>query len=85
MDVKATLNQYISSVMLHEVGPGTLGDDTPLIEGGIIDSMNLIKLVSFVEQAFGVKVLDEELDIDNFRSLEAITRFVERKKSPSGT
>lgn len=79
MDVKSTLKKYIAEEMLHEAGAGRLEDDAPLIEGGIIDSMNLIRLVAFIEERFGIKIEGEELDIDNFRTLAALSAFVQKK------
>jgi acyl carrier protein len=38
-----------------------------------------MQLVQFVETTFGVSVESEDLDIDNFRSIDALSSFVERK------
>jgi acyl carrier protein len=37
--------------------------------------------VQFVEQAFGITCDSEDLEIDNFRSIDALTAFVRRKQS----
>jgi acyl carrier protein len=40
-----------------------------------------MQLVNFVEKEFGVTVADEDLDLDNFRTLAAMDALVERKRA----
>ncbi len=58
-----------------------LPDDADLIASGVLDSLNLLRLVSFVQRTFAITVDDEELAPQNFRSLSAIAAFVVRKKN----
>jgi acyl carrier protein len=51
-----------------------------LLAGGVIDSLSLMEVVSFVEQQYGIEVNDQDLVADNFRSLQSIQEFVELKK-----
>jgi acyl carrier protein len=51
-----------------------------LLAGGVIDSVTLMEVVSFVEQEYGIRVADEDLVADNFRSLDGIRGFVELKQ-----
>lgn len=46
---------------------------------GFVNSLLAMQLVAFVEKEFDVRVEDEDLDLDNFRSINAISRLVERK------
>ena len=55
-----------------------LGDDADLIASGVLDSLNLLRLVSFLEKKFKLKVEDEDLAPQNFRSLNAISEYVTR-------
>lgn len=79
MDVQSTIKQYIVTEIMHEMNPGVLDNDAALIEGGIIDSMNLIKLVAFLEERFRIKIGEEELDIDNFKTVNSLTDFINKK------
>lgn len=54
------------------------GDDN-LLESGIIDSLGILDLVSFLEQEFGVVVADDELIPENFQSVDRLRLFVEQK------
>ena len=46
---------------------------------GFVNSMFALQLVNFVETTFGITVEDEDLEIDNFNSVNAIVNLVERK------
>jgi acyl carrier protein len=59
--------------------PKKIGDGTLLFDEGIFDSMGLLNLISFLEEDFGVKVADSELDASNFGSIDAIASFLERR------
>jgi acyl carrier protein len=52
-----------------------------LLESGIIDSLGILDLVSFLEQEFGIVVADDELVPDHFQSVAHLTRFVEHKRN----
>jgi methoxymalonate biosynthesis acyl carrier protein len=57
----------------------TLSDDDNIFALGFVDSVFAIQLVCFVEDTFEVKVIDADLDIDNFSSVNRIVEFVNRK------
>lgn len=50
-----------------------------LLESGIIDSLGILDLVSFLEQEFAIAVADDELLPENFESVDRLSCFVERK------
>ena len=55
-------------------------DDASFLEEGIIDSMNVMELIAFVEESFGIQINDDEIMPDNFDSVSRIAAFVERKR-----
>lgn len=57
-----------------------IGDDDPLLRTGILDSLGILEVVSFIEQEFAVHVDDEELVPESFESITTIARFVDRKR-----
>ena len=57
----------------------TLADDDSLLGSGIVDSLGILELVGFVEEAFGVTVDVEDLQPENFQSIDRIAIFVESK------
>jgi len=50
---------------------------------GFVNSLLAMQLVAFVEKEFGIRVEDEDLDLDNFRSIDAISSLVARKQGTS--
>jgi acyl carrier protein len=76
--LKSELAAFISKNLIGSERKITVDDKTALIEEGIIDSMGLMQIVSFLEERAGVRVPDEEVGPDNFETLEAIDRMVKR-------
>ena len=53
-------------------------DDTALFSMGLIDSLNVIELVTFVEEQLGWSVPPREITLENFDSVGQILRFASR-------
>ena len=58
-----------------------LKDTDALLETGILDSLGVLDLVSFIEQKFSIGMTDEELMPENFQTIERIAAFVASKKN----
>lgn len=58
-------------------------DSDPLLESGVLDSLGVLDLVSFVEQEYSVHVADDELTPENFQTIDRIAAFIESKSSTS--
>lgn len=56
------------------------GDDDSLLDSGIIDSLGILDIVTFLEEGFGISVSDEDLSPENFDSVGALVRFVNGKR-----
>ncbi len=53
---------------------------TLLFKEGLFDSMAFVLIIDFLEETFCIRISDEDLIEENFESIEAITKFVFRKK-----
>lgn len=51
-----------------------------LVDTGIIDSMGLIEIASFIHTSFGFKVEEHDMNRENFGSVLRIVSFIDRKK-----
>lgn len=78
MNVKKELKDFIVDRFL-DGNSSRLQDEDSLFEAGIIDSLGVLNLVSFLEKSFGVRVKDEELTPENFETVNSIHDFVNRK------
>lgn len=74
---KARIREFVGRHLRgHE-----LRDEEDVFASGFVNSMFAMQLVQFVEQEFGIAVENEDLEIDNFRSVNAIAALVERKRA----
>jgi acyl carrier protein len=77
----AQVKQYILETFLPGENPDELKETTPLISGGILDSIATLKLVMFLEERFGISVEAHEADREHLDTLSDIAALVERKKA----
>lgn len=73
--VKETVKRFI----LNSINIRHLDDDDNLFESGIVNSLFAVQLMTFIEKTFAIEVGMDDLDIENFKSLNAATAFVVRK------
>jgi acyl carrier protein len=76
----STVKDFILREFLPGEDPNELQDDTPLITGGILDSIATLKLVSFLEEQFGISVAAHEADVDHLNTIQDIASLVARKQ-----
>jgi acyl carrier protein len=79
--IQTILRSYIADTFLDEESASELTNSTPLITGGILDSINTLKLVLFLEERFKIDVEAHEVGIDHLDSVEKIGRLVYSKKA----
>ena len=82
IDVEQKIKAYIASNILFSDNGYPYPDDASFLDKGIVDSMNVLELVSFVEKQFGIAVEDQDLVPDNFDSVSKLAEYV-RRKSPA--
>jgi methoxymalonate biosynthesis acyl carrier protein len=74
-DNKAKIARYLARFF-----PGhELSDDEDIFSLGFVNSMFAMQLVTFVEHEFCITIENEDLELDNFRTVNAIAGLVERK------
>ena len=73
-------NHIAKNILFNDKGY-PYSDEASFVEEGVIDSMNVMELILFVEESFGVEVADEEIIPDNFNSVRKIANYV-RAKNP---
>jgi acyl carrier protein len=73
------LSSFIAKNILKQ--PGRVIDaDEKLISSGLIDSFSLMDLVLFIEDTYGVRIEDTELNADTFDSLNQLAALIESRK-----
>ena len=77
-EIAGKLRAYIQEVFLFG-DDLEYADDASLMQAGIIDSVGVLELVSYIEEEFGITVEDDELIPANFDSLANIADYLGRK------
>ena len=76
MKDKETIRQFVQSELMRGKKVSGLAGTDNLIESGVIDSLGIQVLISFLEKNFSVSIADEDLIPDNFETVDAIWAFV---------
>ncbi len=67
--------------LLKEVRPDVdFENETALIDDGILDSMDVVSIISNIDDVFGVQIRITELDPENFNSVENLWNLIESLK-----
>ena len=69
--------KYIQENLLTGKGKIELSHEEDLLGSGLLDSMGVMRLVGFVEETFNMKIPPEDIVIENFMDVKAITNYVE--------
>ncbi|WP_459283038.1 acyl carrier protein [Paenibacillus vandeheii] len=76
-DVKVRIKEFLDRYLKkHE-----LQDSDDIFSLGYVNSLFAMQLVMFLEKDFGIQVDNKDLDMNNFKSINAICEFLERKAS----
>ncbi|MFJ9368830.1 acyl carrier protein [Nocardia sp. NPDC101769] len=77
-DIERPIVEYISA-MVAEAGGVPVNRETPLLEAGLLDSINLVKLVHFLEERFKISIPDTEIRAELFESPANIAAYVSQR------
>ena len=81
--VNFTLRQFITR-HFSQARTHALADEDPLLASGIVDSLGVLDLVTFIESEFRVTVADEDLIPEHFNSIGRIAAYIETKQKNTG-
>ncbi len=70
----------IRNYIMENVNLQDLNDDFDIFEAGLVNSLFAIELMTFLEKAFNIKVTMDDLDMENFKTVNSTGRFVQRKR-----
>ena len=77
--VKSKVREHIISSSFNE--ENKIDENTMIFKEGILDSMGLMTLITFLEEEFGIATQDTDLVEENFETITAIKNFVSQKLS----
>jgi acyl carrier protein len=81
MDDTTKIKTFIVEEFMPDVPVEDLESDYDLLEGGVVDSLGLLKVVAWLETEFDIGVDDAELGPESFRTVDAIKAFVDQSRA----
>lgn len=82
-DIQKTVKEYILKEFLPGEDPEELTETTPLITGGILDSIATLKVVAFIEERYAITLAAHEVDVEHLDTIASITLLILSKKPGS--
>lgn len=79
MSIAVEVEQFIVGEIAAGRGIDSVAHDRDLLADDIIDSLGITELIDFLEKKYAIKVDDDDIDAENFRSVQRIVAFVEHK------
>ena len=83
MEIESQIQSYIAQNLLFSGTEFNYSNDDSFLEEGIVDSLGVMELVSFVEDQYGLKVNDYEITPENFDSVNKLSNYVRQKMGNS--
>ena len=72
------VSEFIATEIMHDSSDTKIDPDLGLLEEGIIDSLGLQQIITFIEQQFKITIDDDDLMPENFESVNAIAALIEK-------
>ena len=77
-ELKQVIRDYLVKEYLEEGDDRQIGEDTPLITGGIVDSFSMVSLKRFLERKYSIQISDAEATLQAFDTVSSIAQLVKK-------
>ncbi len=81
-EIETNIYDFIVTELLYEKDLHNLGVADHLLGEGMLDSLGIMRIVSFCEETFGVQIPDEEIVPEHFENIQAIAALVQGQLAP---
>ena len=78
---EATIRDFLTREVFYDKDLRDLKPDESLLERGLLDSLSILKIVTFCEESFGITIPDQEVLPEHFESVRAIATLVARQRA----
>ncbi len=85
MDIETRIKQFVLDNFVYGGSLNEIKDEASFMAEGIIDSLGVLELIAFVEDAFAIEVADEEVLPENFGSVRGMARYIREKQHELAT
>ncbi len=80
-ELKKKIEAFILTEIKDDSGMQRISDDEQLLDSGILDSLGILKLLSFLDEEFNVDISAREVKPENFATMQTICAFIERQQN----
>ena len=79
MDIKKRIEEFILEELCPSMGIELdhIDEEESLVDAGIVNSLGILQLLSFIDEELEIDISGEEIKIDNFKNLKTISSYVE--------
>jgi acyl carrier protein len=81
MELEEHIRKYVTENLLYVDEDFKYDNDTSFINEGLIESMGVMELVTYVQSEFDITVEQQEVTPDNFDSVNNLVAFIRRKQA----
>jgi acyl carrier protein len=83
MEFREALQDFIGAELLDDDVP--VAADENLLADGMVSSLGMLRLVSFIEDTWNISVPPEHFTIENFRTVETLDAYLSGRMAESGS
>jgi acyl carrier protein len=84
LSTEIEVKNFIVQNFAADVPADQLDPDLNLLDSGVVDSLGLLRLIAWVGERYDIAVAEADISPDNFRSVDAISAFVEETRREKG-
>jgi acyl carrier protein len=78
VELKQKLKEFILRELLNGQELDQIADDQDLLISGLIDSLGVVRMITFIEQTMEVDIPPEDVTLENFQTVENIANYLQR-------
>jgi acyl carrier protein len=79
LNTQEILKQFITQDLLNDGNRSNLSEDDNLLTSGLVDSLAIVRLITFIEERFDVQVPAGDVTIENFRTINVIAGYLQQR------
>jgi len=84
MESREKIRQFIESNIDVFADEAYFTDSENIFELGIVNSLFTVRIIKFVQEEFNIEMLEEDMEIENFNSVDNILKFIRYKRESAG-
>lgn len=78
VDMHQTIQKYINEEIRN--GDSPVGIDEDLLSDGMIDSISMVRLITFIEETCAIEIPPEDLIIENFETIRVMVDYLQKRR-----